>query len=140
MTARLSVLRLVLPSAIALAVVIELALQAEPFVFRELLTAFDSLYLVLGLAISVATLFLRGLRLACVACPKPFEFAPAAWIRLSAQHQMIFLILPSGIGDASFPLLAQKLVKMDFGKRRASLQDIACRTYGSYLPLVAWAC
>jgi hypothetical protein len=74
------VLRLVLPSAIALAVVIELALQAEPFVFRELLTAFDPLYLVLGLAISVATLFLRGLRLACVACPKPFEFAPAAWI------------------------------------------------------------
>lgn len=35
------------------------------------------------------------------------------WIRLAARHQLVFSVIPGGIGDAGFPYLAKRIVGME---------------------------
>lgn len=56
-------------------------------------------------------LIVCGLRLRYLAHDIKSECARPVWIRLAALHHMLFTVMPSGIGDAGFPVLASRLVR-----------------------------
>lgn len=57
----------------------------------------------------IVNLAIRAYRLALMA-PAGAAAVPAArWVRLAAAHQAAFMLLPSGAGDAGFPVLATRL-------------------------------
>jgi len=72
-------------------------------------------YVVLGLGFSLLTLTCRAANYRLLAHqqnPAPFN----TWLKLAAKHQFLFSVVPSGLGDAGFPVLAKQHVAL-------SLQD-----------------
>ena len=76
----------------------------DPASLRRLWSQIEWGYVVVASILFGLNLVARGFRLAYLAG------GPAApWIRVAARHQIIFSILPSGLGDAGFPVIARKL-------------------------------
>lgn len=68
----------------------------------------------LALLFSIITLLLRAMNFKMIARYR--SYAPfASWMRLSATHQILFSAIPSGLGDLSFPLLANRETDLDLG-------------------------
>lgn len=72
-------------------------------------------WLVLVLAAHMLAVCCRGALFRALAREKGRE-GVAGWIRLAARHQAIFSILPSGVGDFSFPFLAKRFVALETEK------------------------
>ena len=67
-------------------------------------------YAVLGMALFLGNLILRGLRLRRLAMAAGDSAGRFAWIRLCALHQILFSVLPSASADIGFPHLAARLL------------------------------
>ena len=67
-------------------------------------------YAVLGMALFLGNLVLRGLRLRRLAMAAGDSAGRFAWIRLCAVHQILFSVLPSASADIGFPHLAARLL------------------------------
>lgn len=76
---------------------------------------FNARWIAFMLAAHLAMVCCRGLLMRALANEQDHNGA-AQWIRLAARHQAIFSVLPSGVGDLSFPLLAKRFVSLEAGK------------------------
>lgn len=70
---------------------------------------FSPRHALLAVALFVANLTLRGLRLRRLFLDSGAPRDRGRWIRVSAAHQVMFSVMPSGLGDAGFPIIASRL-------------------------------
>lgn len=67
----------------------------------------------LATACFLGNLAARGFRLRLLAPSDHPTVGALGWLRLSAAHQAVFTLLPSGTGDAGFPMLARRMAGLD---------------------------
>lgn len=79
------------------------------FKFPELSHA-DPVWLAVMLCAHLSMIVARSLMLSNLA-PKTLR-ARWNWVRLAARHQLLFSILPAGVGDAGFPYLAKRTTSL----------------------------
>jgi uncharacterized protein (TIRG00374 family) len=97
-------------SALALAVLFSVAdIALLGTIWRGLS---PSLFALAGILFLV-NLALRSIRLLLLAPDRSAPTAFSSWLRLSVAHQAIFMLFPSGTGDAGFPYLASRTVGID---------------------------
>lgn len=60
-----------------------------------------------------ANVLVRAGRLRLLAGPAAAGARRSSWVLLSARHQLVFTLLPSGLGDTGYPVLAGRLVGSD---------------------------
>lgn len=84
--------------------------QVDAAGFRAQWTRLSPEYAVLGMALLLGDLIVRGLRLRRLAMAAGNSAGRFAWIRLCALHQTLFSVLPSGSADIGFPHLAARLL------------------------------
>ena len=70
--------------------------------------ALEPAWLVAALTFFLFNLGLRGLRLFVMGNSTSNPVVRAGWVRLAARHQILFSLLPSGLGDVGFPALARR--------------------------------
>ncbi len=66
-------------------------------------------YALLALGLCLCSIVVRGWRLKVLGLTADGRGSVLDAVRLSALHQVLFTLLPSGSGDAGFPLLAKRL-------------------------------
>lgn len=91
-------------------------------------------YLVLGLAAYLAALVLRAVllrHLAGLENPPGFKI----WLSLAARHQLFFTLAPSGSGDLTFPVLANRMLGLDLGRGTALIAGTRLRDICAILGL-----
>ena len=66
-------------------------------------------YVLLALTSFIGVLIVRGLRLRRLAQMPGRRDDRFIWVRLAALHQILFSVMPSGLGDLGFPALAARL-------------------------------
>ena len=66
-------------------------------------------YALLAVALYLGNLIVRSLRLRRLGAASGAGPAWPPWIRLAALHQLLFSVLPSGLADIGFPVLASRV-------------------------------
>ncbi len=126
-------------SAVILALLI---LQLDAAVWRDGWSRLQPGYGVAVFLLFGAVVAVRGLRLRKLA-GRPYESGDRLpWIRLAAVHQLVFTVLPSALGDLSFPALVKRVIGGDIalGTRLLlahRLQDLWALTMLAGLGLLA---
>jgi uncharacterized membrane protein YbhN (UPF0104 family) len=115
------------------AAAISALLLAVLFWFADLDTInfkqFDLRYLAGCVLLYFVMLILRAIGFGLIASQQGKQVGFRNWLKLAAQHQLIFLVAPSGSGDFVFPHLARKITNIDIAAAtniilRSRLRDI----------------
>jgi uncharacterized protein (TIRG00374 family) len=97
-----------------------------------LLTSIDPLWTVLGVAGYFFAIFFRALRYKWLIHSKDVPFSDL--FRISTFHNLSLMVLPSKLGELSYPYLLNKISGMSMTEGLASL--IASRVYDFFLTLI----
>ena len=89
---------------------------------------------ILPLLFLSAMVILRGELLRRIAPPKP-DVPRLSWLRLVVRHQLLFMLAPSGTGDAGFFALARHHAGLDTAE--SSLDDVAAKIAAAAAALAA---
>jgi uncharacterized membrane protein YbhN (UPF0104 family) len=98
-------------AALVSAVLLGLLLYAGKFRFPDLSQA-DPAWLAAVGAAHLVVVAGRGLSFRALA-PEGNRGARRAWLQLAARHQILFSLVPGGLGDTGFPFLAKRIVGLD---------------------------
>ena len=101
--------RLILCIAVSVVLLLPILAVVDATLLGATLELISPAYALVALGLYLCNLLVRGWRLKILGLSDENRDSVLDAVRLSALHQLLFTLLPSGSGDAGFPVLAKRI-------------------------------